>query len=815
MAQRTSEFTEIVTRYVENAGYTPGQLSRLSGVPQATLTNWLNGRVQKPRQRDSLLHVAAALQLSELEASQLLRAAGHPSLETLFERGNEAEKALLAPWVDRVEQRREAPFQAIADLPYFVGRQPELQALRGALLDGQHVAICSVQGMGGAGKTALAAHVAYQLRTHFPDGVLWARVDRADPMSILDAFAQAYGRDVTSYTDVESRSGVVRELLAHKRALIVLDNAQSSQDVQPLLPPTGRCAVIITTRRHDLAITQGLHRIHLGQFDRAGGEALALFGQILGDEAVQRERPALLELAELVGHLPLALAIVAGRLALEPNWRASDMVRRLRDEKARLRELAAADEDVRASFNLSYGALTPQQRQFFAMLGVFGGEDFSVAAAAFVAKLSMAETHDCIRTLYSMSLVQRGRADRYRLHPLLRDFASEQLTTARPHGRALEYFIQFVRQQQMDFNAIEVESSNMVAALHTAHDHGMDELFIRGVNAFFPFFEAKGLYDQALHHLQRAHDAAQRRGDSAERVRVLCNLGQTLRLQNKYENARTHLQEGLALAQRIEFPAGIMQAHLTLGTISLIRGEYDAADAHLQSGLEVESQFEDKEMRCALFTNLGIAAGLRGDFARAASYMQQGLELARALGHRERICALLGNLGRSAVERNRYDDAEQYFREGLAHAHQIGHRERVATISADLGVVLGTRGEHEQADAYMQESLDIARELQHHWLISTTLNKWGRLCLARDDFDAAAESFHCALQGARKAGVREAAAEALFGLAQAAAAQGEIAAAQTRATESHAIYADIGHYNAEHVEQWLAALPLNVSRQDR
>ena len=69
-----------------------------------------------------------------------------------------------------------APFQTIADLPYFIGREHELAQLRHTLLDGGFVTICNVWGMGGVGKASLAAHLAYQLRGDFPDGVLSVEV---------------------------------------------------------------------------------------------------------------------------------------------------------------------------------------------------------------------------------------------------------------------------------------------------------------------------------------------------------------------------------------------------------------------------------------------------------------------------------------------------------------------------------------------------------------------------------------------------------------------------------------------------------------
>lgn len=83
-------------------------------------------------------------------------------------------------------------------------------------------------------------------------------------------------------TDVASRSQIVRELLAEKQTLIILDNAQNSQQIRPSLPLTGRCAVMITTRHQNLAIARGIHRLTLTGFEQARKEALHLFTQILG-----------------------------------------------------------------------------------------------------------------------------------------------------------------------------------------------------------------------------------------------------------------------------------------------------------------------------------------------------------------------------------------------------------------------------------------------------------------------------------------------------------------------------------------------------
>jgi predicted ATPase len=129
-----------------------------------------------------------------------------------------------------IQQRlARSPFQVIADLPHFAGRKHEIAALKQALLAAPPVSLCSLHGMAGVGKTALATHLAYQLRPYFPDGVLWARLDNADTLSILSSFARTYGVDVADYKNLESRSRVVRELLAPKRVLIILDNVETSE----------------------------------------------------------------------------------------------------------------------------------------------------------------------------------------------------------------------------------------------------------------------------------------------------------------------------------------------------------------------------------------------------------------------------------------------------------------------------------------------------------------------------------------------------------------------------------------------------------
>lgn len=76
-------FAEKLTFYVHRSAYSAGQLAHLSGVPKMTIVHWLEGRVARPRRWQPLVQLLAALRLNEVEANEVLGAAGHPIVRAL------------------------------------------------------------------------------------------------------------------------------------------------------------------------------------------------------------------------------------------------------------------------------------------------------------------------------------------------------------------------------------------------------------------------------------------------------------------------------------------------------------------------------------------------------------------------------------------------------------------------------------------------------------------------------------------------------------------------------------------------------------
>src|SRR5581483_11321073 len=118
----------------------------------------------------------------------------------------------------------------------------------------------------------------------------------------------------------------------------------------------------------------GLPGAHWIELDILGPhQALELLGQVIGADRVSREYEAAAALARTVGGLPLALRIVAARLAARPHWSLASMVERLANERHRLDELAHGEMTVRASLSLTHDGLGWADRRLLRLLSLAQG----------------------------------------------------------------------------------------------------------------------------------------------------------------------------------------------------------------------------------------------------------------------------------------------------------------------------------------------------------------------------------------------------------------------------------------------------------
>jgi len=301
------------------------------------------------------------------------------------------------------------------DLPRFVGRQRELSAL----LEGDRTGVVVLQGMPGVGKTSLAVHAAHRLAGRFPDVQIYVDLggfaaDRspADPTELLGYLLRLVGVPPTGVPPGQvARAAVLRDRLAGRRVLVVLDDASDERQVRPLLPAGPQDLAIVTSRR-TLALPASAV-ITVTPFSRA--DSMAQLSGVLGGRCTAGQEPAAVRLAAACGHLPLALMLAAERLRTRPSWPIDHLVSRLFERP--LDELAARDRDVRSAFAASDRTLSPRLRALLRRLGE------RPAGAVIIPDGDERE----LEALVDEHLLDEIAPDRYRLHPLVHAYLNDRL----------------------------------------------------------------------------------------------------------------------------------------------------------------------------------------------------------------------------------------------------------------------------------------------------------------------------------------------------------------------------------------------------
>ena len=237
----------------------------------------------------------------------------------------------------------------------FVGREAELEEVSRAAgsLDSSAVVV-QVTGLPGCGKSALALEAGHALRDRFPDGTLYhdgANSPGGTPAeAVVRTFLPLLGVHPEGVpATARARAGLLRSLLDGRRVLVVLDNVacggpgdEDDCRLTDLLPAAPGSMALVTSRRPVPGVG-GRHRVRLRSL--GPGPARALLESLVGPGRVADAPEALAEVVRLTGGMPLALRLVAGRLAQRPDLGLDDLAERLEvagpdgaDEMAVLRE---------------------------------------------------------------------------------------------------------------------------------------------------------------------------------------------------------------------------------------------------------------------------------------------------------------------------------------------------------------------------------------------------------------------------------------------------------------------------------------------
>ncbi|MEU0093980.1 tetratricopeptide repeat protein [Kribbella sp. NPDC006257] len=414
----SAEFGRLLTRHRRKAGLTQDMLAERAKMSAQAVSALERGIRQFPR-RATVTALADALDLPPRARATFVAAAARPR----------------APRTEAAAAPAPTPYQLPMPVADFTGREAELKQLVGILSD-EGIVAAAVVGMGGVGKTALALRAAHAVLDRFGDGQLYLNLQShgsGEPMSQADALTyllRGLGLPPDEVPrDPDLAAGRLRSLLAERRVLLILDDAESPEQIQRMLPGTGGSGVIVTSRREFAGVAFPVLRLAVLR----ASEGLELLRRIGSADRVDADPPAAEAVLDACGYLPLAIRIAAGRLATRPAWPLSHLAGLLADERHRLDQLSRADHGVRASFALSMRQLERstnpvelQAADVFDRLGIAQIDEFSVDLAARLLDLPQRRVSVLLEQLCDLHLLEAASPGRYRFHDLLRTYARER-----------------------------------------------------------------------------------------------------------------------------------------------------------------------------------------------------------------------------------------------------------------------------------------------------------------------------------------------------------------------------------------------------
>jgi hypothetical protein len=277
-------------------------------------------------------------------------------------------------------------------------------------------------------------HWSHSHADRFPDGCLYVDLrgydsgPPVDPAQAVTGFLRALGcGSIDGSLDLAERAAQYRSMVAGRRMLIVLDNARDTEQVRQLLPGSATSFVLVTSRDNlsGLVARHGARRIDLDLLPMP--EAVALLRALI-DRRLSIDADTLATVAAQCARLPLALRIAAEFLDARPTAQLRDLAAEL---SGALHPLDLFDvggdpsSSVRAVFSWSYRQLSSHAARAFLLIGQHPEPLFEPHALARLDDLSPTDAQQAVDALLRAHLVQQAGAGRYRMHPLLHDYAAE------------------------------------------------------------------------------------------------------------------------------------------------------------------------------------------------------------------------------------------------------------------------------------------------------------------------------------------------------------------------------------------------------
>ena len=533
-----------------------------------------------------------------------------------------------------------------AQVTSFIGREREVEAVKGLLAEARLV---TLTGPGGTGKTRLSLGVAEAMAGSIQGGAWFVELAPIrEPELVAGAIAAALGLVEEPDRPIDQ---TLADHLRDRELLVVLDNFEQIVAAAPLIAELLRNAKglrCLASSREALRISgeQEYRGPPLG-----GNDAVGLFvaraRNVRPDFALTDENAAAIrEICTRLDALPLAIELAAARIRLfSPEAILARLDKSLNLLTAGPRDRTGRQQTLRGAIAWSYDLLDEPERALFRRIGpLIGG--FTIEATQAVADpdgdLGI-DLVDGLTSLVDKSLIieepEHHGEPRFGRLVTIREYALECLAEAGEadvaERRHAEFFVAFAEEAEPHLVAADAdvwldrvghEIHNLRAASAWSMRVGEPLLGVRVAASIWRYFQQRNMLHGGRDWLATllAHPAAQ--GDSRERIRGLSALGGVEYWMRDYPDSRGHYEERLAIAERFGGDDLLADAHFDLSFDALIEQDIERLKAHSSIAYDLYERLGDIDKLVLARQAMILGRYVEGDFLEAARLEEENLE---------------------------------------------------------------------------------------------------------------------------------------------------------------------------------------------
>jgi len=642
----------------------------------------------------------------------------------------------------------------------FVGRADERIDIAERLRLGRLV---TLTGIGGIGKSRLAANVANAVAGEYPGGIWFVALDSVtNPKAVVGTIANVLG--------IREQAG--RALLADlatrfhdEKCLLLLDNCEHLLDgVAPLVQQLIReCPSlhILATSRESLGLPGEaiwpVATLLIPELTwlRVSGDALV--SSAMSFEAMElfvlRARAAkpdfelsslnVFDTAELCIRLegiPLAIELAASQIRLASIKEILDRIGDLDFERSETGSTGVADRQrtMRATLDWSYELLSQDEQRAFRHFSVFA-DGWTLEAATHIA----GDVVNILTSLVDKSLVTFDpRHGRYRMLEAVRQYASDKLSpeeAAEVQKAHRRWYLGLAETASLNLRGpnhrrwmqeLLSDHDNLLVALDRPGSvHENQEEQWRFVNALVGFWQAKGFFEEALRYISRTLDEV----GGAARARMLVGLGEIYISQSNFDLAKDTFSKSLALSRELNDAPRIVRSLSGLAKATHEQGDTSSASLLIDESLAIARQSDcPRELADTLHikTDIVFAAGRR---LEAEKSILESLSIYQGFGDEIGSALTLAYSSNFPLENPDHLLRHARCSQSISQFRALGDSHGVAYVAYTLARWCLQKGDVSEANDLYSEALGLFRTLGDRRGVVLSLVGVGRACAQEGD----------------------------------------------------------------------------------